>query len=273
MPRLSMSFLGTFQVWLDDREVNNFATDKVRALLAYLAIESGRPHRREALAALLWPDKPRRKALANLRQALARLRRALGQPQEGRPFLLVTRRTIAFNPECDHTLDVQVLVRHLAFSRQHPHRRVDQCKVCIDRLELAVALYRGEFLAGLSLRDSQPFEEWRLHQQELLHRQVMDALFSLTRYYEGRTQYPHALVYGRRQLALEPWSEEAHRQVMRLLALSGQRSAALAQYQACCRILAQEFGVQPEEATVALARRIRRGGQALEALRPPPSPP
>ena len=78
MPRLTLSFLGCFQVCLDDRPVTDFKSNKVRALLAYLAVEADRPHRREALAGLLWPDWPDRDALSNLRYALASLRRTIG---------------------------------------------------------------------------------------------------------------------------------------------------------------------------------------------------
>jgi tetratricopeptide (TPR) repeat protein len=64
MPRLSMWFLGGHRVSLDQEPSRELEYDKVRALLAYLAIEAGRPHRREALAGLLWPDLPERQALA-----------------------------------------------------------------------------------------------------------------------------------------------------------------------------------------------------------------
>lgn len=66
-----------------------------------------------------------------------------------------------------------------------------------------------------------------------------------------------ALEFAMRLLALDPWREEAHRQMMRLLARSGQRSAALAQYETCRRLLAQELGVEPSPETTALYERIR----------------
>ena len=53
MPRLSMQFLGGYQVRLDGEPVTGLRYDKARALLAYLVVESDRPHRREALAGLL----------------------------------------------------------------------------------------------------------------------------------------------------------------------------------------------------------------------------
>ena len=89
--------------------MTDFKSNKVRALLAYLAVEADRPHRREALAGLLWPDWPDRDALSNLRYALASLRRTLGDHTAVPPFLLITPQTIQFNPASDYWLDVTEL--------------------------------------------------------------------------------------------------------------------------------------------------------------------
>src|SRR5205823_7130761 len=90
------------------------------------------------------------------------------------------------------------------------------------------------------------------------------AKFELTPYFAGSrtssgTSAEQALQYSYRQLELEPWREEAHRQVMRLLALSGQRSAALAQYESCRQTMFEELGVEPESETTELYERIKAG--------------
>jgi DNA-binding SARP family transcriptional activator len=79
-------------------------------------------------------------------------------------------------------------------------------------------------------------------------------------------EYERAQAPLRRQLELEPWQEEAHRLLMWLLAASGQRSAALAQYRTCCRRLARELDAEPSAATRELHRRIKDG-----SLGEPPS--
>jgi DNA-binding SARP family transcriptional activator len=83
MSQLRLSLLGPFEATLDDRPIGVFGTDKTRALLAYLAVEAGRPHRREFLAGLLWGDQPEQRALHSLRQALSALRLVLSLPKEG----------------------------------------------------------------------------------------------------------------------------------------------------------------------------------------------
>ena len=127
----------------------------------------------------------------------------------------------------------------------------------LSALETAFALYRGPFLEGLSLPDSAAYEEWVLVMRERWQRQAMDALQRLSAHWEQRGEYERALQHARRQVELEPWDEAAQRAVMRLLALSGQRSAALAQYEVCVRALAEELGVEPSAETMTLYRRIR----------------
>ena len=118
MAHLSLSLLGPFQVTLDGQPVTSFKSNKVRALLAYLAVEADRPHRREVLAGLLWPDWPDRDALSNLRYALSNLRRVIGDRTAEPPFLLITRDTLQFNTASDHSLDVADFERQIADSQQ-----------------------------------------------------------------------------------------------------------------------------------------------------------
>ena len=259
MVHLSLSFLGPFQVTLDGVPVTKFATDHTRALLSYLAVESRRPHRREALADLLWPDRPEQAARHNLRQALSNIRRVIGDRDASPAFLLITRQTVQFNQASDYWLDVTAFTTLLETCKTHLHRRLEVCRPCMQRLEQTAELYRGNFLEGFTLVDSRPFEEWVLTQQEWLHHQVMTVFRHLARYHEQLGEYELAQRYTMRQLELEPWREEAHRRLMRLLAFDGQRSAALAQYETCRRMLAEELGVEPAEETTTLFAQIEAG--------------
>jgi DNA-binding SARP family transcriptional activator len=260
--RLSIRLLGRLEIQLDKKPLSGLESDKVRALLAFLAVSKALPHRREKLATLLWSDWPEKSARANLRRALANLRKALGDREATRPFLLVTRQTIQFDPSSDAWVDVIAFTDLLSSGFPQPSDWARDPPVdpqTIRRLENAVELYRGEFLEGFSLADSPAFDEWVVFQQEQLHREVIDALRFLSDWYEDRSDWEAALQYAWRQVELDPWRESGHRQVMRLLAYSGQRSAALAQYVACCQLLDEELGVSPEEDTVRLYGRIRDG--------------
>ena len=260
MARLVAHLLGSLQVTLDGKPVTGFESDKARALLVYLIVETERPHRREKLAGLLWPERPERAARANLRRVLANLRGAIGDRASSGdretvpPFLSITPQTIQLGVTGDLWSDVA------AFSTLRPaylHAGSPLTQQAIDQIEKAVVLYRGDLLEGFSLPGSAAFEEWVLVNRERYRRLAMQALRRLVEHY-GRCGDPErALQYAWRQVELDPWQEEAHLQVMRLLALDGQRGAALAQYETCRRLLGEELGVEPAEETTRLYERIR----------------
>ncbi|HDQ71390.1 MAG TPA: tetratricopeptide repeat protein [Chloroflexi bacterium] len=258
MSQLSIALLGHFQVSVDDQPVS-FPTDKAGALLAYLAVEKERAHRRDALAGLLWPDQPQDNARQSLRQALSHLRQAIAgsDKENGQPFLLVTRQTIQFNAASEHCLDVAAFQSLVEACRNHQHRRLGGCLPCLRRLREMADLYRSHFLDQFFLSDSAVFEEWAVLQREWLRREVVEALIVLTNYHERRGEHEAARRYAQRQVTFEPWREEAHRQLMRIFAAGGQRSAALAQYETCRQTLAAELNVEPVAETQALYAAIR----------------
>src|SRR5262245_44146310 len=266
MARLSLSLLGAVQVGLDRAAITAFDSDKVRALLIYLAVEAQQPHRRESLVGLLWPESTDVAARRSLSQALYNLRQAIGDQTATPPYFHIRREALQFNTASDHALDVATFTTLLDQCDTHPHQRIETCLACAQRLQHAAALYRGSFLEQFSLADSAAFEEWTHINREALHRRALQALAQLAAHYEARGDYEAARRYAARQLELDPWREEAHRQLMRALALNGERSAALAQYETCRRVLADELGVEPSEETTALYRQIQAGELQAEHL-------
>ena len=275
--RLRLCLLGTFEAALDSAPLTGFRSDKVRALLAFLAIEANRPHRREALATLLWGDFPERAARRSLSQALTNLRQLLAPLEATRgegTCLSISRHAVEFQPGPEIWLDVDAFDILLTAKDGKPAEEEKQrsagrppstASASIASLTQAAELYRGPFLAGLTLADCPGFEEWRLLQGEERHQAVLLGLEALTNHHLAGEDAHQAQVYARRQLALEPWRESAHRQLMLALALDGQRGAALQQYGICIRQLAEELGIEAEPETIALREQIWRGELAALA--------
>jgi DNA-binding SARP family transcriptional activator len=284
MPHLSLSLLGPFQVALDKAPVSGFEYNKVRALLAYLAVEARQAHHREVLAELLWPERLSETARANLRKTLSTLRQVIGDENQARPFLLTTRETVQFNLASDHTLDVAQFVDHLETSAAHRHHRGEDCAACLQRWEQATELYRGDFLDQFFINDSPAFEMWLKSRREALRRQALETFVRLAAAHEARREYAAAIRLAQRQVELDAADEAAHRQLMRLYFQQGQRQAALAQYETCRRILAEELEVTPDQQTMALYEQIRAatpspiggfsdGGGVGEGVQVPPRNP
>lgn len=157
MHRLAIHLLGPPQVTIEGLPATELRSEKALALLAYLAVESDRAHRREKLAGMLWPDYAERSARANLRRALADLRRALGERAPSAdappPYLQATRQTIQFDTSNDAWVDVTAFCTLLKppLSSETPP----------SQLERAVKLYRGAFLEGFSVAVAQPLRSGR----------------------------------------------------------------------------------------------------------------
>jgi len=242
---LRLRFLGGATIIHGDTAVEGFISAKAQALLCYLAV-TGRPHSRQALAGLLWGEMPEDAARTNLRQVLANLRRLVG------PHLRITRHTAAFNREAPYWLDVEAFEAEVRNGLPVEGQTWQPASLCS-----AAELYRGDFLAGFSVRDAPAFEEWVVVEQEYLRELAVQALEQLVAYQTARGECGPAIEYTRRLLALDPWREEAHQQLMLLLARSGRREAALAQYDVCRQTLANGLGTEPSKATRALYERIR----------------
>ncbi|MEE8587025.1 MAG: BTAD domain-containing putative transcriptional regulator, partial [Acidobacteriota bacterium] len=227
---------------------------KSLALLAYLTV-SGQPEDRGALAALLWPEMDRGRALASLRRALLDLTKAF----EGR-FLITDRQTIGLDLEDEVWVDVRRFEELLGQSAdQEASSSEEGGSAFLESLSQAAELYRGDFLAGLTLPDSETFDEWQFWQSERLRRELSNALERLT---EGRREqgdHSGAIEAAHRLLSLDPLAEQVHRRLMRLYAESGQRSAAVRQYEKCAAVLEDQLQVAPEPETTELFQAVRKG--------------
>jgi DNA-binding SARP family transcriptional activator len=239
--KIRVRLLGGFEVWAGDRQVSGFESQKVRALLAYLVSHRHRTFSRDHLTGLLWPEREPEGARHALRQAVYNLRSSL--PEAGPAGLILSRNLeIGLGPDADCWLDVEVFEE--ALERGTERELVDP-----HHLSAAAELYRGEFLAGFFVKDSPPFEDWMGTQQVRFREAAVEVLQRLIESYRRRGEYRFGVHYARRLVAIDPLSEEAHRTLMRLFALSGQRSRALAQYEELTHHLLQELAVTPLEET------------------------
>ena len=227
---LTLLLLGPFQATSGEVAIPESRAKRIEALLAYLAMEAAYPHRRERLVGFLFPELPDGQARTNLRQTIKRLREAIGDNPD-QPYLLITRESVQFNQGSDHFLDTAVYQEQLGGCSVHRGRRDGLCPDCMAMAGQAVNLYRGPFLNGFFLEDSAAYEEWLLGHRERLQQETITALQQLADFHERRGEYDLAGQYARQQIAIEPWREEAHRQLMRVLAYQGQRTAALHQYE------------------------------------------
>ena len=249
MSQLDIFLLGAPRIERDGTLIE-VDTRKAIALLAFLAV-TGEAHRRDTLASFLWPDADETRARGALRRTLSSLRSALDGD-----WLSVSRDLIELRQADTLWIDVAEFQELVRQRQPDSARRDDPVTGWPEPIARAVDLYRGDFMAGFSLRDSPEFDDWQSLQGEQLRRELAGALESLVTWYGDTGELEKAISYGRRWLSVDPLTEEAHRQMMLLFAQSGDRAAALRQYQDCVRNLDEELGVTPADETIALYRRI-----------------
>ncbi|MGB1251916.1 MAG: ATP-binding protein, partial [Candidatus Promineifilaceae bacterium] len=197
-----------------------------------------------------WPNRTEKASSNNLRKTLHRLRQALGDAAS--VVFASTARSIQFD-SAEIRTDATQFEQLIQQANAHPH------KTCIDKLTQAVELYRGELLAGLNIGNADLFNEWLVVERERLHQIALTALHQLTEALLANEAFNLAQRYATRQISLEPWHEDAHRQLMLTLAHQGQTHAALKQYEGCRQILWNELGIAPSAELKRLFEQIKTG--------------
>lgn len=240
MLSLRLTMLGGFEACDQSGRRIEVGSTNAALMLARLALRPGEAQSREKFMALLWSDRGESQARGSLRHALWTLRRAVAG-LEPCP-LVIEGETLALDPAAVDT-DVLALERSAADGSA-------------DALRTAVALYRGDFLEGIRIRD-RVFEEFVRLEQERIQELAIDVCRRLMNHQLQHESVESAAETAKRLLEIDPLQEPARRTLMKYYAGKGQISLALKQYQACRDTLRDELQVDPGAETEQLFNEIR----------------
>src|SRR5262245_37604879 len=197
MVEFRLTLLGTFA--LSGSAPFAMPSKKAQALLAYLAIPPGLPHRREKLASMLWGDRSQESARQNLRQCLTEVRKMSDGGEELPIF--AEGDSLRLDPS---NVAVDVAEFEQALRSRDP-----------NGLVRAFALYRGEFLEGLNLQ-AEPIEEWLVAERRRLRTVAIEGLVHLLEHQQRSGAHKEAMQTALRLLNIDPLQETVHRRLMRL---------------------------------------------------------
>ena len=247
---LKITLLGKFSVVWGNEKVDGIQARKVEELLCYLLLFRDHPQSRETLSQILWEDQPPIKAKKNLRQALSHLQRALHQACANVPGLRLNVESdwIQIDANIDSCLDVVEFEKsyHLVAGKQARELTDDD----FVAMQNAIVLYKGDLLEGW-------YQDWCAIERERFQTMYLALLDKLVQYCEVHQNYDLGLAYGTEILRRERASERAHRQMMRLHYMAGDRTQAIYQYERCKLALDEELGVEPSQRTMDLYQQIR----------------
>ncbi|MBB6018292.1 ATP-binding protein [Deinococcus radiopugnans] len=205
------------------------------ALVTYLALEGPAP--RSRVASLLWPDTPEAAARNNLVHLIRRVNRLAGET------LLIADDRVRLSPRV--AVDAAALLGAGAGDPDAP----------------------GPLLEGVDFDDRPDLADWLLVWRERLDHRQTETLTGRATQQEDAGDLTGALATAQRLLDLNPVSEDAHRRLIRLHYLAGDRPAALRAYRRCVEVLRREIGVDPLPETVQLARAVERAELSPPAAR------
>lgn len=214
---------------------------RTAALLALLVLQGPTPRARAA--ALVWPEADETRANNSLRQRIYKLRQAAGRD------VIASDRHIALAVDITHDLGAPLT------------RLAEDAEAC-----------GGELLGELDYTDCGELADWVALARQRWRAELAHALAELASRQETEGRIAGALRLAERLVALEPTAEHAHRRVMRLHYLRGDRAAALNAFERCRQVLRSELGVLPDAETQRLQQLIESSSASAPARAAPPQP-
>ncbi len=248
MSGLNVSLLGKFTIKRESHTLGGFQARKVQELFCYLALFHDHPQPRETLGELLWQEQPSACSRKYLRQTLWKLQSALN-PGADAPDLLVDTDWIQLSPSANHWLDV-VEFEH-TYNLIRDKRPRDLTNEDFLDAQQAISLYKGDLLEGW-------YQDWCIFERERYQTMYITLLDKMIQYCEVNQHFEAGLAYCAEILRHDRAYERAHRQMMRLYFMSGDRTRALRQYERCVSALQDELNVAPSERTTRLYEQIRQ---------------
>ncbi len=242
---LAINMLGPVEVFRDHSGALKDAWRLAKALHILCYIASRRNHRapKDALIDLFWGDADTETISKNFHPTISHLRKALNSGQVvKKDFVLYREGAYLLNPQYQYQIDTEEFERLISNAREA--RRSNDADGAALLLAEAIKIYRGDFLEEFYYNW---IEELQSYYQDL----YLEALKELIAYHSERAHHEMVIRYGQMFLARDAYQEDVHCHVMEAHVRSGNRAAAIEQFDNLRRMLRRELGVDPLPATIA----------------------
>jgi DNA-binding SARP family transcriptional activator len=249
MAGMKATLFGKFNIELEGSKIVGIEARRVQELLSYLLLFRNNPHSRDFLCETLWSEQPAGNSRKYLRQTLWRLQSALQLNGSSTGLMLrIDIDWIQIHLAGNFWLDIEEFEK--VFNLVKGKKVSELSRRDFNLLEYAVGIYKGDLLEGW-------YSDWCFFERERFQTMNLLLLDKLVQFCELHEKYDAGLSYGLDILRHDHSYERAHRQLMRLYFMTGNRTQALRQYKRCEMALREELGVEPSEATKQLYEQIR----------------
>ena len=246
---LQVFTLGCFGLAVGGRSVafDKWKRKQAVTLLKCLVTQVGHPVHRERLIGFLWPNVDERRGWDRLKVTMYHLRQELCAIGMGKDVLKTVDDAYLLRRDAVR-VDAETFENLLAEGWAQQHQQCwAEALSCYTEAE---HLYRGDYL------EEDIYEDWCAEERERLRELYLELLADMAQCYALRDNYAEAVRVCRKALVLEPCRESVHQTLMEYLVHLGHPDQAVAQFQVCQHILAEELGVDPMPETQTLYQQI-----------------
>lgn len=259
---INVALLGVFRIaGIDSRNFSELGPGG-RGLASFLFTYPGRPHRRERLADLFWPELDPERARRALNSALWRLRKTLAAHPDnhGRQILQTVGYETLLEPVPWLDIDARALQEVASLILKQPSVLGDP--EIVHRIKSVLHRYEGPFLDGDD-------GDWILEERERLHSLFLRTASAVVCRLGEAEDHHEAIRLARHALRFDPYREELVRKLLILFALDERRCEAIQYFQSWSKSLKSEFDIAPLPRTRQVVDEIRnvQNLEGFEALR------
>ncbi|HEU4656389.1 MAG TPA: BTAD domain-containing putative transcriptional regulator [Capillimicrobium sp.] len=216
-------------------------------LVRILLVQRGAFLPEEELLDALWPDKPPKSARSSIQVAVSRARAVLDVPGAEQSAIQYSERAYRLVLDERDRVDTELFAAaaDAALAEHGPNR--------LRLLEHAASLWTGEPMP------EERYSDWASEWREDLTASYRRVLWALCDQRGRRGDHAGAAAAATRLVALDPLDEGAQRLLIAAHARAGNRAQALRQYLACRKQLVDALGLEPDDETRRLQRRVLAG--------------
>ncbi|MCT4619573.1 MAG: hypothetical protein N4A62_09315 [Marinisporobacter sp.] len=251
MDKLEIHLLGEVKIFWNEKNITENLSTKAIAILCVLSITPEKSCSRDKLISYFWQSSKDNAAKYNLRYTLWSMRKILKTNEENTESIIINiKDKCKINSKVEVITDVYEVNHVLEFLNEENKEKY------IEKLEWARKILSGEFMERVFFKSCHEFNDWIFYMREKFQRAYLDVLHKLSQAYSMGENYLKSIEILEGMLRLNPLQEELYVEIIEVYLKTGNRKAALLQYEKCCDILRDELNVSPMESTKKIYKKI-----------------
>ncbi len=252
LEKLEVFSLGTLDIKLNNRSINEYMSGKAFGLLCYLAMNSDKVLNREKLVELFWGNSDSEAAKYNLRYTLWTLRRIF-KNEKAQDIIINVKNGCKISEAYKIITDVSLLDNLLTnIEKDEKYYR----NITLEKIH---SIYKGEFLEGFYLKNCPEFNDWVFYEREACQRKYISLLSGFSIYLKQNNLPEKCIDVYEEMIRMNPLQEDLYLNLIRLYIQLGDRNAALTHYEKCCKVLREELNIGPMQELQKVYQQIKNG--------------